>query len=352
MTAVACKNLTCIYDQDTAALENLNLTVKKGEILAIVGPSGCGKTTTLRLIAGFERPSWGEIYLQDKLIANSRTFVPPEKRGVSLMFQEHALFPHLTAFENVAFGLKKNAKGRETARSMLQLVGLAHLSDRYPHELSGGERQRVALARAMAPRPILILFDEPFSNLDADRRSRIREEVRGILKVSGSTAIFVTHDQDEALFMGDRIAVIHRGRLEQIGTPETIFHRPSTQFVAEFMGSTDFLPGEVTAAGIQTEIGLLDQHTPLPAGTQVEVALRPDDVAFTPGVGANAVVLERHFKGAYNVYRLQLHSGQLLHAMSSHTRLVHPDTPVRVYPDPGHDLACFYQGKLVGSGRS
>jgi iron(III) transport system ATP-binding protein len=351
MTAVVCKNLTCIFDNDTPAVQDLNFTVDKGEILAVVGPSGCGKTTTLRLIAGFERPTRGEIHLQGKLTASRRKLVPPEKRGVSMMFQEHALFPHLTAFENVCFGLTKSAQDQETAHEMLELVGLDHLSQRYPHELSGGERQRIALARAMAPQPILILFDEPFSNLDADRRSCMREEVRAILKSSGSTAVFVTHDQEEALFMGDRIAVINQGRMEQVGPPEIIFHRPSTRFVAEFMGSTDFLPGEVTGEGIRTEIGLLEQHPPLPDGTPVEIALRSDDVSFAPGPESNAVVLERQFKGAYNVYRLQLHSGQLVHAMSSHTRIIPPDTAVRVYPDAGHDLACFYQGKLAVNGQ-
>lgn len=343
--AVSCSNLTKIYDGKTVALQYLDLQVRKGEILTILGPSGCGKTTTLRLIAGFERPTSGTVRLQGKTVANSHVFVPPEKREIGMIFQDHALFPHLTVHNNVAFGLSKKAKDEKYIISMLRLVGITHLAERYPHELSGGERQRVALARALAPKPILILFDEPFSNLDADRRNRTREEVRAILKTTGSTAIFVTHDQEEALFMGDCVAVLKDGRLEQRGTPEGIFLDPATRFVAEFMGNTDFLPGEVTPKGILTEIGLLPQKVDLPNSTQVEVAFRPDDVTFEINKEGESMVLARYFKGAYNVYRLRLPSGHLIHAMQTHTRNIPPGTHVTVIADPGHDLACFYQGK-------
>ncbi|GAB4581685.1 MAG: ABC transporter ATP-binding protein [Anaerolineales bacterium] len=345
---VEISHLSKSFNGAAPAVYDLSLTVQKGEILALLGPSGCGKTTTLRMIAGFERPNRGTIQIEGRPVANGTTFVPPEKRGVSLVFQEHALFPHLTAFENVLFGLKKDEESRKQVAFYLRLVGLEHLANRYPHELSGGERQRVALARAMAPQPVLILFDEPFSNLDADRRARIREEVRAILKTSGSTAIFVTHDQEEALFMGDRLAVLNEGRLEQVGTPEEIFHRPATRFVAEFMGNTDFLPGEVVEGGIQTEIGLFPQPAPLPVGTPVEIALRFDDVMFAPEAGEKSIVLARYFKGAYNIYRLRLPSGRLIHAMQPHTRQIRPGTPVRVFLEPGHALACFFEGKAVG----
>jgi iron(III) transport system ATP-binding protein len=345
--AVACTNLTKSFDGATPAVHDLSLTVQKGEILALLGPSGCGKTTTLRMIAGFERPNGGSIQIEGHPVVNGQKFVPPEKRGVSLVFQEHALFPHLTVFENVLFGLKKDAESRRQVGFYLRLVGLENLAKRYPHELSGGERQRVALARAMAPQPVLILFDEPFSNLDADRRARIREEVRAILKTSGSTAIFVTHDQEEAMFMGDRLAVLNTGRLEQIGTPEEIFHAPATRFVAEFMGNTDFLMGEVTEGGIKTEIGVFAQSISLPTGTPVEIAIRFDDVKFEPAAGEKSIVLARYFKGAYNIYRLRLPSGRLLHAMQPHTRLIRPGTPVRVHLDPEHPLACFYEGQAV-----
>jgi iron(III) transport system ATP-binding protein len=282
-------------------------------------------------------------------VTNSQVFVPPERRDIGMVFQDHALFPHLTVFENVAFGLAGRPKEtvRSEAGSMLKLVGLERLAERYPHELSGGERQRVALARALAPQPIVILLDEPFSSLDADRRTQIREEVRAILKGIGATAIFVTHDQEEALFMGDRLAVFNRGRLEQIGTPETIFHRPATRFVAEFMGHTDFLPGEVTPAGILTEIGLLPQKIDLPVGEKVEIAFRADDVSIRPQQDAQAMVLARHFKGALNLYRLRLPSGQLVHALQPHTHIFPPGTRVAVSADPGHALACFHEGRAV-----
>ncbi|MDH5505997.1 MAG: ABC transporter ATP-binding protein [Anaerolineae bacterium] len=346
--AVDCRGLSKQYNGEVA-LEGLDLSVHAGEILAVLGPSGCGKTTSLRLIAGFENPDAGSITLADRVVANGRKLVPPEKRGIGMVFQDYALFPHLTVFENVAFGLHRRSRSQKQAdvRSMLKLVGLENLAQRFPHELSGGQRQRVALARALAPRPILVLLDEPFSNLDADRRSQMREEVRVILKGIKATAIFVTHDQEEALYMGDRLAVLNHGRLEQIGTPEQVFHQPATRFVAEFMGSTDFLPGEVTAAGIHTEIGLLEQPVDLPIGAHVEIALRPDDISFERQAGSQSMVLARHFQGAQNIYRLRLPSGRLVHALQPHTRLIAPGTPVRVSANPGHRLACFYQGEAL-----
>jgi iron(III) transport system ATP-binding protein len=237
--------------------------------------------------------------------------------------------------------LKNNEEGRKQVAFYLRLVGLDHLGERYPYELSGGERQRVALVRAMAPKPVLILFDEPFSNLDADRRARIREEVRAIMKASGSTAIFVTHDQEEALFMGDRLAVLNRGVLEQIASPEEIYQNPATRFIAEFMGNTDFIPGKVAEDGIMTEIGLIKQPLDFPKNTLVEIAVRFDDVNFHPHPGEKSIVLARYFKGTYNIYRLRLPSGRLIHSLQPHIRQIRPGTPVRVVIEPGHSLACF-----------
>ena len=344
--AVACTGLTKTFDGETTAVYDLDLEVREGEILALLGPSGCGKTTTLRLIAGFIRPDAGEIEIAGRPVAGNGKFIPPEKRGVGMVFQEHALFPHLTASENIAFGLDRKNSDRQVAY-LLRLTGLERLGGRYPHELSGGERQRVALARALATKPVLILLDEPFSNLDADRRAQVREDVRAILKATGSTAIFVTHDQEEAMFLGDRLAVMAAGRLVQVGTPEEIFHSPKTRFVAEFMGSTDFLPGIVRADGVETEIGLLDQRIGLPAGTEIDVAVRFDDVIFSVDEAGESMVLARHFKGAYNIYRLRLPSGRLLHAMKAHTDLIRPGTPVRIRLEPGHLLACYYEGRSV-----
>jgi iron(III) transport system ATP-binding protein len=334
-----------------SAVTELSFALPKDEILAVVGPSGCGKTTTLRLIAGFESPDRGEVRLQGQVVAGSGVHVPPEKRGVSMVFQDHALFPHLTVMQNVAFGLQglPGAQRREHASEMLRLVGMESFAKRYPHELSGGERQRVALARALAPRPTVVLFDEPFSNLDADRRHEVREQVRTILKTIRATVVFVTHDQEEALYMGDRLAVLHQGRLVQIGAPDEVFHTPRTRFVAEFLGNTDFLPGQATPWGIQTEIGLLSQPVDLPDGETVEVALRADDVNFEPQTNAGARVLERVFKGAYQLYSLRLPSGRLVHTLQPHTRLVKPGTPAHVYISADHPLILFHRGMAVYS---
>ncbi|HLF00626.1 MAG TPA: ABC transporter ATP-binding protein [Anaerolineales bacterium] len=344
MNALELREVTKQYALDAPPSVNaVSFSMAKGEILTLIGPSGCGKTTTLRLIAGFEQPDAGSIDLNGKTVADSKHSLPPEERGVGMVFQDHALFPHLTVADNVAFGLNSRDKQAQTEQIdyMLKLVGLEKLARRFPHELSGGERQRAALARALAPRPVLVLLDEPFSNLDADRRAEMREQVRAILKMLSATALFVTHDHEEALFMGDRVTVMNAGRLEQAGAPEEIFHSPATRFVAEFMGHTDFLPGTVTAVGIETEIGLLAQSADWPVGTPVEIAFRADDVAIAPDASSPARVFARHFKGAINVYRVRLPSGRLIHSLQPHTHTLAVGTPVQVRAAPGHRLACY-----------
>jgi iron(III) transport system ATP-binding protein len=347
-TAIRCRRLGKCFAGATV-VDNLSLTVQDGEILALLGPSGCGKTTTLRLIAGFERPDAGEIYAGERCLAARNTFVPSEKRSIGVVFQEYALFPHLNVFENISFGLGRMSRQSkaEVVQRMLALVGLNGMEKRYPHQLSGGEQQRVALARALAPRPVVLLLDEPFSNLDAELRKKMREDVRAILKEIKATAIFVTHDQEEALFMGDRVAVMCGGQICQVGTPEDIFHTPATRFVAEFMGNTDFLPGIVTSLGIQTEIGLIDQQVDLPVGSQIEVAMRADDLTLELQPDSECRVAMRDFKGAMNVYRVELPSGKVLQAFQPHHFILEPGTPVRIWADPGHPLACFFEGKAV-----
>lgn len=339
-TALHGTGLRKFYDA-TPAVIDLDLTVAAGEIVALLGPSGCGKTTTLRLIAGFETPDAGTLNIAGVPVAGGGVWVPPERRRVGMVFQNYALFPHLTVGDNVAYGLPRRTGRAAQVQATLELVGLGDLAARMPHELSGGQQQRVALARALAPQPGVLLMDEPFSNLDAGRRVQIREEVRTILKSAGTAVVFVTHDQEEALFMGDRVAVLNTGRLEQVDTPEQVFQSPATRFVAEFLGQTDFLPGRVTAAGVVTEIGVLEQQPALARDTLVDVAFRADDVALYPDDAATAQVEARLFKGAYNVYRVRLPSGRTVHSLQAHTLQLAPGTPVRVVAAPGHSLACF-----------
>jgi iron(III) transport system ATP-binding protein len=326
-----------------AAVREVSLRVAPGEVVALLGPSGCGKTTTLRMIAGLETPDGGEIRLNGTPVAGGGAWVPPEKRRVGLVFQDFALFPHLTIAKNIAFPIKNQPAAQQVVRvaEMLRLVGLQDLSDRYPHQLSGGQQQRVALARALAAAPAVVLLDEPFSNLDADSRVIVREQVRTIVKSLGATVLFVTHDQEEALFMGDRVAVMNAGRLEQIGTPEEIFHAPATRFVAEFLGLSCFLPAVVTQQGLLTECGMQPQALVATPGTAVEILLRPDDLALAPDPHGPARVLRCVFRGMDYLYDVALPSGRVVRCLGAHTERYTPGTAVRVELAPGHSLACF-----------
>ena len=322
--------------------------VMPGNILALLGPSGCGKTTTLRLIAGFEQADSGSIEIGGQLVANApRLHMPPEKRKAGMVFQDYAIFPHLSVAENVRFGLKKGKAAAARVSDMLDFVGLGDSGDKMPHELSGGMQQRVALARALAPNPSVLLLDEPFSNLDAALRVEVRAEVKQLLKQSGTTAIFVTHDQEEALYLGDEVAVMHNGRIEQIAPPDVIFHQPATRFVAEFVGSTDFLDGEVQENGIATPLGLLRQETALASGTAVSIMLRADDVTITPNVEGNGRVLDRQFIGIAYVYKVGLDNGTVLHSWQPHTVNLGMGTAVNVTFGGDHDLVIFHNGTAI-----
>ncbi|KAA3662111.1 MAG: ABC transporter ATP-binding protein [Chloroflexi bacterium] len=317
--------------------------VMPGNILALLGPSGCGKTTTLRLIAGFEQLDSGSIEIDGQLVANPPLHVPPERRRAGMVFQDYAIFPHLSVADNVRFGLGKGKTAVTRTADMLDFVGLGDSSDKMPHELSGGMQQRVALARALAPNPSVLLLDEPFSNLDAALRVEVRAEVKQLLKTSGTTAIFVTHDQEEALYLGDEVAVMHNGRIEQIAAPEIIFHQPSTRFVAEFVGHTDFLDGHVQENGIATSLGLLHQESELAAGTAVSIMLRADDVHIVPNVGGNGRILDRQFVGIAYVYRVGLADGTVLHSWQSHTVNLGMGTAVNVSFNDDHELVVFHK---------
>jgi iron(III) transport system ATP-binding protein len=296
------------------AVDAVSLTVSRGEILALLGPSGSGKSTLLRLIAGFELPDAGSVSIDGRVVADERFAVPPERRGVGIVFQDYALFPHLTVEANVAFGLHALDRGRrrERVRSFLELVGLPAMARRYPHELSGGQQQLVALARALAPAPAVLLLDEPFSNLDADLRGQMRQDVEKILREMETTVVFVTHGQDEAFGISDRVGVLLHGRLQQIDTPETIYHRPASPFVAEFVGAATFVPGVVRAGRVVTEVGTFSLDGAGAAGSDVDVMIRPDDVTFVPSPDGDAVIVHRDFRGTETVYCVALPGGRRL----------------------------------------
>ena len=344
MSTVTCRNLHKSFEGQPV-VQDVSLSVSPGSILVLLGPSGCGKTTTLRLIAGFEQLDYGRIEIDNQLVADGNLHTPPEKRRTGIVFQDYAIFPHLNLAQNVGFGLKRGQSAR--VDEMLEFVGLPGLGQRMPHQLSGGQQQRVALARALAPQPVVLLLDEPFSNLDAALRVEMRQEVRRLLKASGTTAVFVTHDQEEALFMGDQVGVMNAGRLEQVGTPETIFHQPRTRFVAEFLGQTDFLPGEVTSQGVQTPLGILPQTLPLANGTQIEVAVRPDDLRLAPDDVGNGHIISRQFVGIAFVYGVRLQDGTLIHSWQPHENNLAEGTAVSVQFATPHALPCFHQNRFV-----
>ncbi|AFY61290.1 ABC transporter ATP-binding protein [Synechococcus sp. PCC 6312] len=305
--------------QARPAVESISLELQSGHILSLLGPSGCGKTTLLRLIAGFETIDQGEIYLNQHRIATAKGGLPPEQRSLGMVFQDFALFPHLTVFENIAFGLQqqrlKSGIIRAKVASSLALVGLEGMAQRYPHQLSGGQQQRVALARALAPEPTLILLDEPLSNLDALVRIQLREELRQILKVAGTTAIFVTHDQEEALGISDVVAVMQQGKLEQWGTPEDIYLQPASRFVAGFVTQANFLPAQAEGSSCQTEVGQFT--TPEEAGHGPgELMLREEELILEPVAQSDIVIRTRQFLGREYRYCLQTASGRELHARS------------------------------------
>jgi len=291
------------------AVRDVNLDVTEGELLTLLGPSGCGKSTTLRMIAGFEEPDEGLISIDGRDV----THVLPNRRGIGFMFQNYALFPHLSVFENVAYALRVQGKDeaaiRRAVTDVLELVGLANYGNQQPHQMSGGEQQRVALARAVVFQPKVLLFDEPLSNLDAKLRVEMREQIRSLQKRIGITTVYVTHDQEEAMAISDRIAVMERGQIVQDGTAPDLYYRPKTEFVARFIGRTNLLDGRVLSAG---EVEIEGQRLPLsigrPVGSTVRLVVRPEMIdlaAADPGEAGTGRVLQRTFLGEKTDYDIQ-----------------------------------------------
>jgi iron(III) transport system ATP-binding protein len=313
------------------AVRDVSLGLRAGDIGVLIGPSGCGKTTLLRAVAGLERVSAGEIRLSGQVVGSAQTQLAPEARRIGMVFQDYALFPHLDVGRNVAFGIAHlpRAERELRVREVLALVGLEGSESRYPHELSGGQQQRVALARALAPRPQLLLLDEPFSNLDVELRERLAHEVRTILKAAQATALFVTHDQLEAFAIGDTIGVMHEGRLHQWDDAYTLYHRPATRFVADFIGHGVFAPATIRQVDqqivVQTPLGNLTDiaECPLPcafAGGECDVLLRADDIVHDDDAPVKAEIVRKAFRGSEFLYTLRLASGQtvLAHVPSHH----------------------------------
>ncbi len=331
--ALRCAGLTKSFGAGPV-VDGVDLVAERGDFVALLGPSGCGKTTTLRMIAGLEEPDAGTVEVDGRLVARPGRAEPPERRRVGMVFQDYALFPHLSVAKNVAFGLPRGRDRADRVAAALETVGLAGLGERMPHELSGGQQQRVALARALAPEPAIVLLDEPFSNLDAELRAQVRAEVRQILGDAGATAILVTHDQEEALSLADRIAVMWDGRVVQDANPEELYHRPVSRAVAAFVGDAQFLPGDGLGRRVATELGEL----PASGGATgpVEVMLRPESVrlALAPGApsapgpgedagegdgpgrpaGASGTVVTRAFYGHDQLVTVRLDSGRVLRA--------------------------------------
>ena len=336
--ALALERVSKSYGR-TEAVRALSLVLEAGELLTVIGPSGCGKSTLLRLVAGLERPDAGAIRVGDDAVADDRTWRPPERRRVGMVFQDHALFPHLNVARNVGFGLDQLSRQDRASRvgEALELAGLAGLARRHPHELSGGEQQRVALARALAPRPAVVLLDEPFSSLDENLRAKIRADTLAVLRETSSAAVLVTHDQTEALSLGDRLAVMREGILEQVGTPQAVYEAPATRFVATFMGDADFLPVHAREGMLTSEIGVVSTASGWEGvDGEAQVMLRPHDVTMVVDQQSDSRVEHVEYHGPFVLHVVRLGSGRTVRSWQYHG-VRHPvGTPVAVTAVPKH----------------
>ncbi|MDP3619969.1 MAG: ABC transporter ATP-binding protein [Ramlibacter sp.] len=331
---VEVRQLSIQYPARTApAVDGVTFGLRAGQIGVLIGPSGCGKTTLLRAIAGLERVTAGEIRIAGEVVGSAQVDLPAEKRRVGMVFQDYALFPHLDVGQNIAFGLHHLPREQRATRveEVLALVGLAGIAGQFPHELSGGQQQRVALARALAPKPQLLLLDEPFSNLDVDLRERLAHEIRAILKAAQATALFVTHDQLEAFATGDFIGVMHQGHLHQWADAYTLYHRPATRFVADFIGHGVFAPATLQQIDkrlvVHTPLGDLTDVASLAPGLvagEYDVLLRADDIVHDDDAPVKAQIIRKAFRGSEFLYTLRLASGQtvMAHVPSHHDHTI------------------------------
>ena len=324
----------------TPSVDDISFTVSQGEVVTLLGPSGCGKTTLLRLAAGLERPTDGEIWLDDRLVSDATQMVAPETRGVGFMFQDYALFPHLTVLENVLFGLKdKGSAAMRRGLDVLAETNIENLADSYPHELSGGQQQRVALARALAPRPSVILLDEPYAGLDSRLRERIRDQMLHVLKAAGTAALMVTHDAEEAMFMSDNIIVMRHGEVQQTGRPVNLYCQPNTAFVAEFFGEVNRLEGRVSKGCIQTVLGCFDAPPSMVEGDAASIVIRHEGLIIEPdgtGDDANAFVMEARLLGRASLIHLSVPTGTdelHFHARVPGLNSLQTGSPVRITVD-------------------
>ncbi len=338
--------ISCRYGDQTV-VSDLSFHVNRGEIVSLLGPSGCGKTTALRAIAGFEPIHGGKILIDQQTASDAGFIVPPESRRIGMVFQDYALFPHLTVRDNIGFGLRKLKPGErdEQVQHLLEATRLQSLGERYPHELSGGQQQRVALARALAPRPELLLMDEPFSNLDVDLRERLSHEVRDILKREGITGILVTHDQHEAFAVSDKIGVMHAGEILQWDTPYNLYHEPNSRQVADFIGQGRFITGRVlNPETFDTALGQLEANRSCTEGVgkSVDLLIRPDDIVPDQQGDIEATIIDKAFKGAETLYTLQLASGDTLLSLFPSHHEHQTGEQVRVRLEAEH-LICFPQ---------
>ncbi len=301
-------------------VKDVSLTLQQGQIGCLLGPSGCGKTSLLRAIAGFEPVQTGSILLAGMVLSKPDQWVNPEQRRIGMVFQDFALFPHLTEAQNIAFGVKKKPKAQQQqiVADLLALVGLPTLGERYVHQLSGGQQQRAALARALAPEPEVLLLDEPFSGLDADLREALAQDIRAIIKQRGISALMVTHDQFEAFAMADQIGVMQHGKLQQWGSAYELYHQPTNRFVADFVGHGALLKGEVLADHqVYTALGVFAQtESEFAVGTSVDLLVRPDDIVHDDESGFTAKVVGKSFRGSHILYSLELEGAEQVYCLA------------------------------------